>query len=320
MVPESAKDNPTAGSEFSHPDVILILTTLIYYYSDLGDDYLLEFFEHLLKEDQAEVEYQVWVKEEGGLPEAFQQLIGINLQDRYLCVEKLFPSFRFAKSVIDYFLTRMVFSTEMKEFSHRLSASGWDIGNLTSQSTTGFSGTIDSRQYLSVSIKQLDLPEQTPTNALVLNCQLKPENDVVEIRHEDGNEASNTEVLLDLVMQLSPRVQVILDVGAQVLELSNMEVAREWLKRSSSSGQTVPQAVVFFDDNDNLCVLDRKGQVELLQTSPFGKQLDVCYIFLDEAHTRGTDLRLPEYYRAAVTLGAGITKDRLVQGKRWVNT
>ena len=71
---------------------------------------------------------------------------------------------------------------------------------------------------------------------------------------------------------------------------------------------------MFFDDSDELSVLDLKGHVEPLQTSAFVKQPDVCLVFLYEAHTRGTDLRLPHDYRAAVTLGPGVTKDRLVQG------
>ena len=75
------------------------------------------------------------------------------------------------------------------------------------------------------------------------------------------------------------------------------------------------QAVVFFDDSDELSVLDRKGNVESFQTSPFARQLDLCLVFLDEAHTRGTDSKLPENFRAVVTLGANLTKDRLVQGK-----
>jgi hypothetical protein len=61
----------------------------------------------------------------------------------------------------------------------------------------------------------------------------------------------------------------------------------------SSLVSTRAQDVVFFDDSDELSVLDRKGHIEPLQTSSFVKQLDVCLIFLDEAHTRGTDLRLP---------------------------
>ncbi|KAL3491514.1 hypothetical protein BJX62DRAFT_237112 [Aspergillus germanicus] len=76
---------------------------------------------------------------------------------------------------------------------------------------------------------------------------------------------------------------------------------------------THTQAVVFVNDSDELCVVDRTGLVELLQVSPYGKQLEACLVFLDEAHTRGIDLRLPQVYRAAVTPGAGITKDKLAQ-------
>jgi hypothetical protein len=42
--------------------------------------------------------------------------------------------------------------------------------------------------------------------------------------------------------------------------------------------------------------------------------MDQCLVYLDEAHTRGTDLKMPENYRAIVTLGPDLTKDRLVQG------
>ncbi|KAJ5632332.1 hypothetical protein N7490_008671 [Penicillium lividum] len=76
------------------------------------------------------------------------------------------------------------------------------------------------------------------------------------------------------------------------------------------------QGVVFFNETDTICVIDRKGRVEPLQTSPFARQLQACFVFLDEAHTRGIDLKLPVDYRAAVTLGPQITKDKLVQVDR----
>ena len=73
-------------------------------------------------------------------------------------------------------------------------------------------------------------------------------------------------------------------------------------------------AIVFVNDNDEISVLDREGRLESLQTSSYATQLDRCLVFLDEAHTRGIDLKLPKHYRALVTLGANLTKDRLVQG------
>jgi hypothetical protein len=108
-----------------------------------------------------------------------------------------------------------------------------------------------------------------------------------------------------------PPVRVILDVGAQVLQLQNEDMARTWLSRVPES---VAQAVILFNNRNELSVINRDGTIESLLISPFARQMDQCLVYLDEAHTRGTDLKMPENYRAIVTLGPGLTKDRLVQG------
>ncbi|TIC93966.1 hypothetical protein CH35J_009644 [Colletotrichum higginsianum] len=309
-VPYRAKDNPSARSEFSHPDVIVILTSLSYYYGGLDDSELFMSFEHLTRSDQADMEYGYWVKDSHNLPVAFQQLTGINLEDRQQCVEQVFPCIRFSKGTIDYFLQHIVFPKEMKEFPHKLSASGWDIGAKKVNATTGFSGTNDSRAFLPLSVKQLDLPEQKPTNALVLEYLLQNENSVALMPAVKGSDKSVAETLLEMVVRLDPPARVILDVGAQILELDNLGVAKRWLQMMDNHEMT--QAVIFCDEDDHICVVDRRGRVESFQTSPFANQTDVCLVFLDEAHTRGTDLKLPGGYRAAVTLGANLTKDRLL--------
>jgi hypothetical protein len=205
----------------------------------------------------------------------------------------------------------------MKEFPHKLSASGWDIGERRNYPTTGFSGTKDAKVILPSSVVQLDLPDQAHTNALVLNHLLRPENDLVLMRQEQqATSMSDAERLLSTVMSLEPSVRVIIDVGAQVLELGNLEMAQTWLELSPDDEKN--KAVVFFDEHDHICVLDRRGTVEPLHTSPYSSEMDACLVFLDEVHTRGTDLKLPRDYRAAVTLGANLTKDRLVQGMQVV--
>lgn len=162
-------------------------------------------------------------------------------------------------------------------------------------------------------MKQLDLPEQNHTNALVLEYLLQPENSVVCISNQEEAPKSDAQLLLDLVLTLDPPAQVVLDVGAQILELSNLEVAGRWLEMLPKEG--LIQAIVFINDSDEICVLDQNGRVELLQISHFARQMEACFVFLDKAHTRGIDLKLPLNYHAAVTLGPGITKDKLVQGK-----
>ncbi|KAI1759163.1 hypothetical protein GGR53DRAFT_524076 [Hypoxylon sp. FL1150] len=308
-VPFRAKDNPSPRSEFSHPDVVIILTSLSYYYAGLDKKDLLRTFKYLLKSDQASVKYQAWVKDVCGVPPA---LDGINLEDRTQFTHHVYPQFRYAKAVIDYFLSHLVFPKEMKGFPYKLSASGWDIAEVKEHLTTGFSGTNDSRQVLPLDVTQLDLEDQKHTNALVLENLLKPENSVDLLPPRRSEDESIAEMLLNVIVNMEQQPRVILDVGAQILELSNREVAGVWLNKMSDTPEKT-QAVVYVDDNDELRVLNRKDHDEPLQTSPFLSQLDVCLVFLDEAHTRGIDLKLPSDYRAAVTLGANLTKDRLVQ-------
>ena len=62
-------------------------------------------------------------------------------------------------------------------------------------------------------------------------------------------------------------------------------------------------------------VLTRDGDTLPMLSSPLSQQLDRCVVYLDHAHTRGTDIKLPIGSRAAVTLGPKMTKDALVQGQ-----
>ncbi|KAK7426741.1 hypothetical protein QQZ08_006777 [Neonectria magnoliae] len=310
-VPFRAKDNPSPRSEFSHPDVVIVLTCLSYYYSGLEDDHLFDALDLLIRSDNADAEYQAWVTTAPTLPSSFRQLSGINLRDRVQCTSTIFQHLRFSKGAIDYFLSQMVFVKELREFPHKLTASGWDLGKLKPNPTTGFSGTNDSRYVLPLEVNQLDLPKQKHTNALVLEYLLRPENGTALMSPRGDGALSDCDALLGMVTEMDSNTRVILDVGAQVIDLNNQEFARAWLKLYTGDDKT--QAVVFFSDSDELMVLDHSGNLEELQTSPFSKQLDQCLIFLDEGHTRGTDLKLPEFYRAAVTLGANLTKDRLVQ-------
>jgi len=308
-VPYRAKDTPALRSEFSHPDVVVALTLLSYYYQGLDDEQLFVALSHLSRSDQADIVYQDWVKDSNDLSSALKTLKGINLKDRPQCLSKLFPALRHGKSVIDYFVSHLVFPKEMKEFPHKLSASGWDIGKARDRLTTGFSGTIDSRHVLPLDVRYLELPEQKHTNALVMEYLLQPSNGVHLMSSASlAAERSDADNLLSCVIQLDPPVEVILDVGAQILELDNLEMAEAWLKLHDSK-----EAVVFVNRDDEICIVDRAGRVDPLRASPYYSRLDACLVFLDEAHTRGIDLILPPSYRAAVTLGPRLTKDRLVQ-------
>jgi hypothetical protein len=155
----------------------------------------------------------------------------------------------------------------------------------------GSSGTNDSRITLPLGVKQLDLPEQNHTNTLVLEYLLKPENSVAFEPPRKNSSVSGAQAVLEMAMDLEPPIQVILDVGAQILEYTNLEVAERWLRMVPDSERT--RAVVFANQNDKIYVMDQTGLVKLLQVLLFVKQLEACFVFLDKAHTRGINLRLP---------------------------
>ncbi|KAH6951038.1 hypothetical protein BKA56DRAFT_506057, partial [Ilyonectria sp. MPI-CAGE-AT-0026] len=152
-VPFRAKDNPTPRSEFSHPDVVIILTCLSYYGGGLNNEALFSIFSLLVRSDNSAQEYQAWVKIAPTLPQAFKHLQGINLRDSVQYITEVFLCLRYSKAAIDYYICRMVFAKESKEFPYKLSASGWDLGKKKSDPMTGFSRTNDSRYILPLGIK-----------------------------------------------------------------------------------------------------------------------------------------------------------------------
>ena len=158
-----------------------------------------------------------------------------------------------------------------------------------------------------MSIAQRDLDQQKGTNAKVLAYLLQPENDSYMVI-QTGERRCTLEFLQTLAMQ-QPEIRVLLDVGAQILNSSNDEVARTWLDIVHDAA-----AAIYFSEKDKLMMLTRNGTIQPMSSSPLSQQLDHCVVYLDHAHTRGTDLKLPIGSRAAVTLGPKLTKDSLVQG------
>ena len=159
-----------------------------------------------------------------------------------------------------------------------------------------------------MSITQRDLDHQQGTNAKVLAYLLQPENDFYIVTHENNERQSPLESIR-LVTTQQPEIRVLLDVGAQILDFSNRQVAKAWLGIAH-----VAAGAIYFNENDELTVLTRNGVTQPLSSSPLSQRLDLCLVYLDHAHTRGTDLRLPIGSRAAVTLGPSVTKDALLQG------
>ena len=302
---------PSLRAEFGHPDVAIALTCLSYYYGGLTKDQLLLCFDLVAKLDDPEMEYDHWVELGQDIPVALRQLTGVNTEDETQVDEVLVPTFSKNKRAVDFYLSQIVFPRAAREFPSKLPTSPWDLVEDKKNITTGFSGTNDNRYLLPSSITQEDPNFVLGTNALVLQYLLRPENDYYECTEGENGERESAMAFLQRLVIQDPEIRVLLDVGAQMLELQNKELARHWL-----SLRPDVSAAIFFNDSDHLTVVTQDGTIEPFISSPFNRQLDKCVIYLDDAHTRGTDIKFPRGMRAAVTLGPKVTKDRLVQGKQ----
>ena len=311
-VPYRAKDVPAASAEFGHPDVAIALTCLSYYYNGLSNPQIMQCFDLLSKSDDPSLEYGALISRCNDLPIHLRDWNAVNLEDDQQCSNELFPALRYCKKIADYFLANVVFPKEGKEFDEKLSTSGWDVPAKVGgpHLTTGFSGTNDNRFLLPLSIIQQDLTNLRHTSGKVLDCVVRKENLRYFCAKDDIGRQVSTEALLRGIAKAEPRVRVLIDVGAQVLDMSNMELVRTWMT-------LIPDvdAGIFFDKDDNVMVLTRDDKRETLTASSFQTRMDRCLVYLDEVHTRGTDLKLPKDTCAAVTLGPRLVKDKLVQGK-----
>lgn len=297
-------------AEFGHPDVAIALTCLSYYYGGLTKQQVVQCFDSVTKLDNPDMEYDQWVEYGEGIPTPLRQVNSINTNDDNQVDGYLVPLFSKNTKVIDFYLSQEVFPRAAKEFQSKLSTSAWDLVEDKPNVTTGFSGTNDNRYLLPTSITQEDPVCQLSTNALVLQYLLQPENNLYECTEGINGERESAKGFLRRLVRHEPEIRVLLDVGAQMLELQNEDLVRHWLCLKPH----IP-AAIFFNESDHLTVLTQDGMTEPLISSPFNRQLDRCIVYLDDAHTRGTDLKLPKGTRAAVTLGPKVTKDRLLQGE-----
>lgn len=311
-VPYRAKDVPSPSAEFGHPDVAIALTCLSYYYTGLSKIQIRQCFELLSKADDPSLEYGAWISRCNEMPVYLRDWSAVNLEDDQQCSNELFPALKYCKKIADYFLANVVFPKEGKEFDEKLSTSGWDVPAKAGgrHLTTGFSGTNDNRFLLPLSITQQDLPNLQHTSGKVLDCVVRQENLRYICAKDSAGRQVSTKALLQGITNAEPRVRVLIDVGAQVLDVSSIGLVRIWMTMISDV-----DAGIFFDKDDNVMVLTRDNKLEALIASSFQARMDRCLVYLDEVHTRGTDLKLPTNTRAAVTLGPKLVKDKLVQGR-----
>ncbi|KAH7109116.1 hypothetical protein B0J11DRAFT_449300 [Dendryphion nanum] len=310
-VPFNAKGVPSDQSEWGHPDVAILFTVLAHYYSGLNLEQLRQSLALVAQSDDPARAYQSFIHACTNLRGTFCDWEAINPGDGTQ-LSAIWKEIRFNTSVIDHYLNNFVFPRHTKQFRIKLQASGWDIplfsplANESTSLTTGFSGTNDNRRMLPLTIKQHDLPSLAHTSAEVLTYLLQIRNRKYYVAAEFDGRRMTEYSLLRRLEKL--RIRVLIDAGAQILEMSNEQAAKIWLGIDKAA-----PAAVYFNKHDIACVRYRQGTTMPLLVSPFAEDLSDVLVYIDESHCRGTDLMLPEHARGALTLGMSLQKDTLIQ-------
>ncbi|RYP33766.1 hypothetical protein DL767_004633 [Monosporascus sp. MG133] len=316
-VPFHAKGVPSDQSEFGHVDVAILLTCLAFYHGGINLQQTRQALESVLKSDDPGSEYEKW-SDHDHFPEYLRDWHSINVDDGQQ-LHQIWQFVRYKVVVIDYYMNKFVFPQHAKQFKVKLQSNGWDIPLFSSsevnaakkgpstkikQLTTGFSGTSDECANFPLTIKQDNLPSLAHTNAEVLTYLLQYRSRSYVVMEEDHMRLSEVSFLQVLKRH---NIRVLIDAGAQILEMNNSELAETWLKLDGRA------SVALFFDGDRPYIVSKQGARTPLLASPYADNLSEVLVYLDEAHTRGTDLKFGPQAKAALTLGLGQTKDSLVQ-------
>jgi hypothetical protein len=327
-VPFHAKGVPSDQAEWGHPDVSILFTCLAFYHQGLNKRQFRQCLQSVLSSDDPGLEYERWIRASATLPDPVHHWNIINMDDNEQ-IDNLWQHLYRITTVINYYLRIFVFPVHAQQFRVKLQASGWDVPLFAATSisskpggvfrgpglTTGFSGTNDNRRLLPLTVQQRDLPELLHTNAQVLTSILQVRNRrLIKAVDGTGKRVSETGFLRLLKAN---RIRVLIDSGAFVLEMDNQSLARAWLQEDEQA-----LGAVYFGADNKPWVQYPSGKTIPLLATPFADNMENCLVYLDEVHTRGTDLKLPTGARGAVTLGMNQTKDHTVQGMpptfRWL--
>ena len=198
---------------------------------------------------------------------------------------------------------------QKKNFPSKLVASSWNMCPVRKYPTIGFSGTNDISLLFPISIEQKDLKILQDTN---------DKNEKIFLNNTDGCTplpSEHGEEMIKLVNQRinskesKPSNHMIVDCGALIIDMKNKDFALRWLDTSDKYYHTA----VYYDEG-HLMTINREGRECPFSLSPFATgYLTRCLIYLDDEHSRGTDLKLPLDAVSCVTLGKGLTKDKMMQ-------
>ena len=216
--------------------------------------------------------------------------------------KKLYKLFRRTAEVIHWYLCESVFPEFMRHQNSKLSASGQELGgDVVFQRRIGFSGT--PSDLLPAEMGRCGY--EVGTDGQLIHTLTSPS----VMTHHLVTPGWSVRSLLDYISTASPPFHALIDTGALITGLSNLQVAQYLLKR----GLHCMEGVVFLDEHDRKMILVRAtGRV--LKLAECGIPKVKRFAFYDQVHTTGMDIEHTPNAQAVCTLGKDMTFRDFSQG------
>ncbi|KAL4150964.1 hypothetical protein PRNP1_010350 [Phytophthora ramorum] len=315
-IPFRAADVPSDRSEFSHPDVCIVLTLLGYYHSGLTNVEVRNVFRMLLRLDISEQhqQYDRWYSSvELGLNEEDRKALcdvrHISLADAQQ-FKTLCRVYEFCVEAINFYLNTCVFPKDTQQYPQRLSRTAWNLA--AGDNNIGFSGTNDNHRLLPLSVTQQEPnePSLLGTNGKMIDKILQVAQSYEAIR--PGPQTSPIPWQSVLLFAVDKRAQALIDTGALLAGVTNHDAADFLLGLPGFDFA----GVTYYDGRQEhncwmIAEKARQVKVPLKNASMLEKE---TFVIFDEARSRGSDMKLLPDAAAVLTLGPKLTKDKLMQG------
>ena len=342
-VPFVGKDVPSRASQFSQPDVVIGLTSLAYRYEGLRFSDFKTLISELRECLDSEVgpfpkrpssqRYAKWITLAGGKVRGMKNgeefgssdteddmAAAFMKSDTWGPSDEIWPLFlldvkdethmnvtynllKNLPQAIEYYLNSFVFPITMELYQEKLCASGQDLGgDMIFGRRVGFSGT--PSDLLPEELGQCQYEECIDGQIL----QYMTDPSIVSTR--PVGQDWNAQKLLDEIVYSSPPFNALLDTGALITGMSNLDVAKyliDILPKELFDG------VVFLDAADRQMILLRHG-MNVVRLKQAGIPARRRFAFYDQIHTTGMDIKHAIDARAAMTLGKDMTFRDYAQG------
>lgn len=313
-VPFLGKDTPSERSEFSHPDVMLGFSILSYLYQGLNQQQLKMTLLKLKEKFCPEVADKYlcdwvecsrdWIAEQTQtFPTWLTSFQNLDLTDE-VCLKNVHRYLVGNRHAILFYLNQFVLPQEAQQYLYKISANAHSLVGYNA--ALGFSGTDDRKITMPFEVKSLRSETQHGTNGKLLYVLTRKRNrEYFSLQISDTND-----LLKQLCQYITKRddCHALIDAGALVTGFTNYKVAEFLIRELPIKFHGV---IYFSDDTNHLTVLMRNKSKIALHDCHIDKQN--LFAYLDDVHTRGTDLQLPLDCHGILTIGMGMQKDKLMQ-------